>query len=239
MARRNANLAGLAALGALGYMATRGGDKDAVKTEAAPARAEPTLEELARGSRDLEEGITPQGLNESGDRYSLEPTPAPARKTAVRPRQVAKPSYSAEEAAYDLSREGRRGTAPTRAASQAPSASQPKAAQSTEENRSRASTGLTLGVPIRPAPGTPSIYARPEAWAEYRKRQAEARAAGMKKGGAVKADVYKDANAALKGAKKRGEKSVTFKMASGGSTSSASKRADGIASRGKTKCKMY
>lgn len=38
---------------------------------------------------------------------------------------------------------------------------------------------------------------------------------GMKKGGAVK------------------------KMASGGSTSSASKRADGIASRGKTSCKMY
>jgi hypothetical protein len=29
------------------------------------------------------------------------------------------------------------------------------------------------------------------------------------------------------------------KMASGGSTSSASKRGDGIASRGKTKCKMY
>lgn len=38
---------------------------------------------------------------------------------------------------------------------------------------------------------------------------------GMKKGGAVK------------------------KMASGGSVGSASKRADGIASRGKTKCKMY
>jgi hypothetical protein len=38
---------------------------------------------------------------------------------------------------------------------------------------------------------------------------------GMKKGGAVK------------------------KMASGGSVGSASKRADGIASRGKTNCKMY
>jgi hypothetical protein len=38
---------------------------------------------------------------------------------------------------------------------------------------------------------------------------------GMKKGGAVK------------------------KMASGGSTSSASKRGDGIASKGKTNCKMY
>jgi hypothetical protein len=41
----------------------------------------------------------------------------------------------------------------------------------------------------------------------------------MKRGGAVKAKAKK--------------------MASGGSVSSASKRADGIASRGKTKCKMY
>lgn len=43
-----------------------------------------------------------------------------------------------------------------------------------------------------------------------------------KKGGAVKAKAAK-----------------AKKMASGGSTSSASKRGDGIASRGKTKCKMY
>jgi hypothetical protein len=42
-----------------------------------------------------------------------------------------------------------------------------------------------------------------------------------KKGGAIKA------------------KPAAKKMASGGSTSSASKRGDGIASRGKTKCKMY
>jgi hypothetical protein len=67
-------------------------------------------------------------------------------------------------------------------------------------------------VPTRPAPGAPSIYAGPEAWAEYRKRQAE----GKKKGGAVK------------------------KMASGGmSVSKASSRADGIAQRGKTRGKMY
>jgi len=69
-----------------------------------------------------------------------------------------------------------------------------------------ATTGLTLGTPTRPAPGAPSIYAGPEAWAAYRQRQA----AGMKKGG-------------------------TVKMASGGSVSSASKRGDGIAQRGKTR----
>ena len=56
--------------------------------------------------------------------------------------------------------------------------------------------------------------------AEFRRRMADAAAdGGMKRGGAVKAKVKK--------------------MASGGSVSSASKRADGIASRGKTKCKMY
>jgi hypothetical protein len=46
-------------------------------------------------------------------------------------------------------------------------------------------------------------------------------AMGYKKGGKVKA------------------KAKSKKMASGGSTSSASKRADGIATKGKTKCKMY
>jgi hypothetical protein len=39
--------------------------------------------------------------------------------------------------------------------------------------------------------------------------------------------------------RKQGGMVKAKKMASGGTTSSASKRADGIASRGKTKCKMY
>lgn len=96
-----------------------------------------------------------------------------------------------------------KGAAPRPAAKPANAAS-----QAAPEKKS----GPTLGVPNRPAPGAPSIYAGKEAWADYRKRQAE----GKKKGGAVK------------------------KMASGGMTvSKASSRADGIAQRGKTRGKLY
>jgi len=97
---------------------------------------------------------------------------------------------------------------PARAASAAQPASSPQAAPAASAARSD-SKGLTLGTPTRPAPGAPSIYAGPEAWAAYRQRQA----AGMKKGG-------------------------TVKMASGGSVGSASKRGDGIALRGKTRGKL-
>lgn len=52
---------------------------------------------------------------------------------------------------------------------------------------------------------------------------------------------YEDAAQAARLLKKKGGmvSAKPKKMASGGSTSSASKRADGIASRGKTKCKIY
>jgi hypothetical protein len=56
---------------------------------------------------------------------------------------------------------------------------------------------------------------------------------GLKRGGAVKSAKYMSFS---KTGKPAGMKKVT-KMASGGMT--ASKRADGIASRGKTNCKMY
>jgi hypothetical protein len=61
----------------------------------------------------------------------------------------------------------------------------------------------------------------------------------MKKGGAVKAKAP-----VKKVVSKRGGSDVTSitsakKMASGGATSPTSKRGDGVASKGKTRCKMY
>ena len=204
MARRKRDLAGLAALGALGMYMARGAKRGADEAEppvenrggmvspaaaaASPAAAASDTRDYSREIAEHEGGI---GLTVPD---SAPAAPAPGRPAnrqmpaASRPAPV---SYSAAEAATDLARESSRGVKPTAT----PAAS---------------SRGLTLGTPTRPAPGTPSIYAGPEAWAEYRRRQA----AGMKKGGAVK------------------------KMASGGSVSSASKRGDGIAQRGKTRGRM-
>ena len=218
MARRNRDLAGLAALGALGMAMARMGKKG--PDEAEPpvddrtgsaqqqtARGEPTIEELARGSRDLEGGITPQGLNEYGDKIGLQ-TPASSRVPArpAAPTRASAPAAAASQAAPARPAASAASAAqPARAASAAQPASSPQAAPAASAAKS-ASKGLTLGTPTRPAEGAPSIYAGPEAWAAYRQRQA----AGMKKGG-------------------------TVKMASGGSVSSASKRGDGIAQRGKTR----
>jgi hypothetical protein len=117
-------------------------------------------------------------------------------------------AQAGEAEAYRAEQAARAAAAKAASATPRPAARPASAAsQAAPEKKS----GPTLGVPTRPAPGAPSIYAGKEAWAEYRKRQAE----GMKRGGAVK------------------------KMASGGmTTSKASSRADGIAQRGKTRGKI-
>jgi hypothetical protein len=157
-------------------------------------------------------------------------------------------------------------------------------------------TRTTLGTPTAPAQGAPSIYAGPEAWAAYRKQQAEQRAAQptTPQGSArnivqqmrekdkaileavrrrqaedeVRAEVERKRKAAREAERKREQAEMlkrgrqtdpnygrtiqersqalrakggavkAKKMASGG-MSSASKRGDGIATKGKTKCKMY
>ena len=65
-------------------------------------------------------------------------------------------------------------------------------------------------------------------------------AVGYKKGGKVDKNLknYPSASAAVKAAQKRGDKAITVKFAKGGSVSSASRRGDGIAIRGKTKGTM-
>ena len=216
---RNRNLGGIAALGALGLAMARLGKKG--PDEAEPpvdnrtgsaqqqtARGEPTIEELARGSRDLEGGITPQGLNEYGDKIGLQ-TPASSRVPArpAAPARAATPAASQAAPARPAA-SAASAAQPARAASAAQPASSPQAAPAASAAKP-ASRGLTLGTPTRPAEGAPSIYAGPEAWAAYRQRQA----AGMKKGG-------------------------TVKMASGGSVSNASRRGDGIAQRGKTRGRL-
>jgi hypothetical protein len=252
MSKRGRNLAALAALGALGYMATRPKEdgKDVPVRDSVPvgtrardederdgttpaAAAAPSKEsyhgsegrrdtpvaslEGNRGASLLGRRIAAPVASTSSMAPAREDTTSLAREAARAGRgQIIGKDKSTDSTspgtmgAY-VSRAGTRATEPAAspARSAAPAASAAQAASA--EAPAASSKGLTLGTPTRPAPKAPSIYAGPEAWAEYRKQQT----AGMKKGGAVK------------------------KMASGGSTSGASRRADGIAQRGKTKGRMY
>jgi hypothetical protein len=61
----------------------------------------------------------------------------------------------------------------------------------------------------------------------------------MKKGGAVKAKAPVKKAVSKRGGSAVKPKTSAKKMASGGSTSPTSKRGDGVASKGKTRCKMY
>lgn len=189
MAKRERNLAGLAALGALGMYMARGDKKTAAEAAATPVEDRGTMPQAASAAqtagfedtRGMESGIEPLGLRrnqESGDLY--DPTGRVLGGPAVRPaapRPRIKP-YSKAEAMTDLAREtarGRRGPIAT------------------------------------PFEREPDYVASRKPNVIYNAKGDEVRP--LKKGGAVK-------------------------MASGGSVSSASRRGDGIAQRGKTKGRM-
>lgn len=219
MARRNRNLAGLAGLAALGAMMARAGKQEGsdVPVEdrgpmVRPAAAATTPAAAASDTRDYSREIAE---HEGGIGLTV-PDSAPAAPAPVRRRPAAQGLLKTDEDFPPVSSVAR-GPAASSGLDKALAAAKPGSKfmyQGKEYEKEPADISgkrnLTLGTPTRPAPGAPSPYAGPEAWAEYRRRQA----AGMKKGGTVK------------------------KMASGGSVSSASKRGDGIAQRGKTRGRM-
>lgn len=211
---RGRDLAGLAALAGLAYMANRknkeepqnlGADSGAISPEDAAmgARGNAEMARMAAlDNPDFEPGMYTK--EPGGDSAPAPARAAPTRSAAKAP--AARPNIVSRE-------EGMKNYVPRR---------KPPAntASSSEE-------GMKNYVPRR-APAANPDYSNegrtyePKAKAKakyetpYDRMNRENREAGIKfkKGGAVK------------------------KMASGGMTS-ASKRADGIASRGKTKCKMY
>lgn len=298
MARRSRDLAGLAALGALGYMALRGGKQ-------APAPVED------RFTIPMPEADAPQGVRIRGPQEtfmglddvsgSMADTGGVGRSNvrAADQSEMAPPVLRAQAAAAGPATAR---SAPARLAS--PDADSPSAGRTRAASAAPAAapmslrqqlTQTTLGTPTGPAPNAPSIYAGPEAWAAYRQQQAAERAAQpptqqgsarnivqqmREKDKAVLAAVRRRqaeeeaaAQAAREAAAERRRearrveppavglenpyygrsgaqrtaalrakggsvKAKSKKMASGG-MSSASKRADGIATKGKTKCKMY
>lgn len=297
MARRSRSrdLAGLAALGALGYSifgaeGRRRKDGTVAPVEYRGTDRPPTVrgdmssadlyaDAALAQQPEIREHVfdAPMGVRENV--FDPGAAPEPARRPAAAPARAAASSQRLASPAADFPSAGR-----TRAAPAAPAAAPPMSLR-------QQLTQTTLGTPIGPAPGAPSIYASSEARAAYRQQQAAERAAQpptqqgsarnivqqmREKDKAVLAAVrrrqaeeeaaaqalreaeaerrrearrvqppsvnpaasrFQDIQARMQGFKKGGAVKAK-KMASGG-MSSASKRADGIATKGKTKCKMY
>jgi hypothetical protein len=245
MARRN-NLTALAALGTLGYMLSKRGDKkDDKKAEISSLEslpvARPSMKPNPSATAAKEQGKT----KDSGDAYMAEyyakkernpeaeqeadnPRKTPSKPTASKP-SASKPAkattsrinrdYEAEQQADNpigsRSMVGVPGTLDRRGIT-----SETRVPRATP-NEPPVQTGRREDEEAeKMAPIDVTKYSLAE-----RRKMSSSRAPtdyrpvnerfNFKKGGKIK------------------------KMASGGSTSSASKRADGIATRGKTKCKMY
>lgn len=290
MARRNRDLAGLAALGALGYMATRGKD---VPVE--DRRGTPVTRDVDRpDDRDIGmiSGASPSGLyrnTESGDIFSMNrPEAAPARPAAATNRSMAgskvpeeTPSRGRRElparrnVAGDYTRKMgataeeieayRNRPSATRSTDKRPDLSTPEGRKRAEQEQAlervtpeemliggpglKALHGAAkrLAAP-RIAEYSPPLLSGPTARLTGPSRAELAAADRAARDAARRAETARE-NAAryntegpLGGEgfimRKKGGMVKAKKMASGGFTS-ASKRADGIASRGKTKCKMY
>ena len=264
MARRNRDLAGLAALGALGMYAARSGKDQVRPAGGAPVEDRRAAAQAARDEDDRDVGMisgaNPAGLyrnTESGDLFSVNPpeeTPSSPASAATRSMKPATRGVGMKESAESETRGSmarRRNVqgdytrkmgataeeidAYNRSKQSRSTRPDTRPDLSTAEGRARAEQEQALeGVYPEQALGGVSmrgLHTLAKGLANRPPRQLmlpapaarpPIRGAGegfvmYKKGGAVKAK----------------------KMASGGSTSSASKRADGIATKGKTKCKIY
>jgi hypothetical protein len=221
MARRK-NLTALAALGTLGYMLSKRGDKKDEKSTTAAAERRITADREAtdqKTSGDKEDMFIEPGSGPYNQQFDdeLPSASAPSKTSATAPKKPAKPSSGAAKAAPKLIdpsnirsgsrfddeglidpsniRSGRREFEESQIAPAPVDVTKLSLAERRKLSRENSSgSGPT---------DTRSVNQRMRA------------AFGLRKGGAVKG------------------------YASGGSVSSASKRADGIATKGKTRGKMY
>lgn len=269
MARRN-NLAGLAALGALGYALTRGGSKAPVEDRVGEdvVRPEPEVDygpdyerEVSRGSRG------PVGVGASSGRASAPAGPAmmsrteedriraaggPRGRTDSAPTRVAGQGgprgtrYSPTDTGDETARLARRypGTAVDRIPGSSPEGwTGGKGERVTGNETTRNLSNIMNATAGLSVPG----YVGKMTQAGYNTRAAARRAgeglsdaeaaAVLRQRALSEADTTGGAIGYKKGGKVKAKKLVVTK--SGGKVSSASKRADGIASKGKTRGKLY
>lgn len=220
MARRK-DLTALAALGTLGYMMSKKGDKKDEK------QATTTAADERRRAADKEASEEPKVI---GSEAGMDPEEAANRRTE---RMLTNPNareYGEAGTSMTVS-PSKRPTAPSAAKNTAkPAPKTPAYVQSYTEDMMEADNPRSVKAEKAPAPA--SVDVTKLSLADRRKLSRENSSGsgptdtrsvnqrmresfGLKKGGKVK------------------------RMASGGMASSASKRADGIATRGKTNCKMY
>ena len=238
MAKNAGRLAGLAALAGAAYMLNKDkGEAPKGKADTGPGyKSSETREEPRRKIEDYQKKapvdgteMYPSGV--MGGATQAASKPAPAAKP------VLKPAVTADNATEDSQSSLTAPVTPAARSDQLANLSRAvkredktsKAAQGDFSNMTRSTRGDTpasielkqlydtldkkAGAPTSSALKTDAMKVASRAAAAADRQRKIAREGAMKKGGAVK------------------------KMASGGTT--ASKRADGIASRGKTKCKMY
>lgn len=269
MARRNQNLAGLAALGALGYALTRGNKapvEDRIGVSVGDSDVAERADRMTGSLEDLSDqdggGITAIRGGSSG-RASVAPAaPAmmsqeemtrrrlaggPRGRTESVPTRVAGQGgprgvlYSPTDTGDETARLARRypGTAVDRIPGSSPAGwtggtGERVTGNETTRNLSNI-MNATAGLSV---PGYVGKLTQPQ----FNARTAARRAAGDLTPAEIEAARQRIADAAITGGMKKGGKvkAKAKKMASGGTAkSSVSKRADGIATKGKTKCKMY
>ena len=285
MARRNANLAGLAALGALGYKLAQGRGapiEDRVGTPVLPTEDDQYNPDVRfGGSADLGDELGTRQNLETGEYY----TPSGATKktsrggagkgkTARTPsisgddqynpdvRQGRKPGqggprgtrYSSTDTGDETERLARRYPAPPKSDDLASPERRKNAGmlQSIKEYYQSPSSMSGVGRNISNTLNATAGLSAPGFVPQMTQRQFNARAAARRaEEGLSEAEVAEimrrralneaDTTGGAVGYKKGGAvkaKKMVFTN-SGGKVSSASKRADGIAAKGKTKCKMY
>ena len=219
MARKD--LTALAALGTLGYMLSKNGDKKGSVTERQITADREASDQKTSG--DQEDMIIEPGSGPHGQKFedelpaasapsvtSTKPAavkPAAVKPAAVKPRDTAKTDETSNLLARYAKPALRQETMKERAESY-------NAKRFAQKEEDKAAVKDFFGNADKRY--LQSKLDRGETLSPMEKAQAKrAGMEGFKRGGKVK------------------------KMASGGMASSASKRADGIATKGKTKCKMY
>lgn len=228
---KNRNLAGLAALGALGYMMTRGGEKKDISVDnrgtmpSTPARLE--------DDRDVGmiSGANPAGLyrnTESGELFSMnrpEETVLKQRPVVATPGGRVSTARSMTSAAAEIPMEvpsrGRREM--LKNPQRGPAASDlegMRAERATNDRLNELTREMNRGQRGKIAATGYQNPQRGPSFEEIQEKNAQDRMDALRASGGMRA------------------KGGAIKMASGGSTSSASRRADGIAQRGKTRGRM-
>jgi hypothetical protein len=236
MARRK-DLTALAALGTLGYMLSKRGDKKDEKSTTAAAERRITADREAtdqKTSGDKEDMFIEPGSGPYNQQFDdeLPSASAPSKTSATAPKKPAKPSPAkpSSGAAKNL----------TASESQAARNALGEGSYRQDSVYSPDRRGVTSETRVpRFTPNEPPVQTHfgPRDEENAPRGKIDVTKYSLAERNKMKSDRAPTDYRAVKDRFKRG--GAVKGYASGGSVSSASKRADGIATKGKTKCKMY